>query len=551
MFCEPYPQVFYLIFSEYAPHLLYYSHIPAIIVSLAISFFIVSHNRGSLAGWVLAAIALCFSGWTLMDLFIWTQTDSRLVMYLWSNWFLFFSLLFVLSFYFLYTFTKKADMPFAYKLLFIVLLLPIILLSSTPYNLSLFDVANCNAIENSFMLSYSYLFSFAVFVAVIILAINRYFSASREGRGQVLYVSIGIIFFLLSFSIATFVASIANFFQSSPDTFALEQYGYFGMTIFIAVLTYAIVEYRAFNIKLIAAQALVAALIILIGSQFFFIRNPINYILNGITFFLVLGFGYLLVRSVEKEVEQREQLEALTEQLEHANERLKELDQMKSEFLSIASHQLRAPITAVQGYAANLLDGSYGVLPDYLRDPLNTIREATRLMVNSIEDYLNISRIEQGRMKYEKSEFDVADLAKKVVNELTPVAAKKNLALSINAPEDLVVTADIGKIKQVITNLVDNAIKYTNEGSVSVAVEQVDAKAKITITDTGVGIPPEEIGALFEKFKRARGANKVNTSGTGLGLYVAKQLIEGHGGAIRIESDGVGKGSRFIIELPI
>lgn len=551
MYCEPYPDTIYLIFSAHAPHLLYYSHLPAITVALLLSFFILSQNLRSFSAKVLAVIAVAFSAWSLMDLFIWTQTDSRLVMFLWSYWFFFFVLLFVLSFYFLYVFLKKRDLPFAHKLIFTALLLPIVLLSSTPYNLSYFDVVNCNAVENSLMLLYTYSVSLVIFIWLVFLSIRHYFSLAKNERGQALFASIGVILFLLSFSIATLVASIANFFQSSPDTFALEQYGYFGMTIFIAFLTYAIVQFKAFNIKMIAAQALVAALIVLIGSQFFFIQNPINYILNGITLVLVLGFGFLLVKSVEREVEQREHLEVLTKQLETANDRLKELDRLKSEFLSIASHQLRAPITAIRGYASNIVDGSYGPVPENLKEPLDTMQETTRLMTNSIEDYLNISRIEQGRMKYEKSQFDVADLAKKVVNELMPVANAKKISLSSVIPEDLMITADIGKIKQVITNLTDNAIKYTKQGEVKVSVEKADDKARIVISDTGVGISPEDIGGLFEKFKRARGANQVNTTGTGLGLYVAKQLVEGHGGTVKAESDGEGKGSRFIVELPV
>ena len=245
-----------------------------------------------------------------------------------------------------------------------------------------------------------------------------------------------------------------------------------------------------------------------------------------------------------------EAVQVANTKLKDANERLKELDHLKDEFLSIASHQLRAPMTAVRGYTANISDGSYGPVPDYLVDPLGTIQETSRLMINSIEDYLNISRIEQGRMKYEKSNFDFADLAKKVVNELIPVAEKRSLVLSIAAPEDLMINADIGKMKQVITNLVDNAIKYTEKGGVTVSLEKKEGRAVLTIADTGIGIAPEELGGLFEKFTRARGANKVNTTGTGLGLYVAKQLAVGNGGTIHAESDGVTKGSRFIVELP-
>lgn len=231
-------------------------------------------------------------------------------------------------------------------------------------------------------------------------------------------------------------------------------------------------------------------------------------------------------------------------------DQLAELDRLKDEFLSVATHQLRAPITAIRGYASNMADGTYGPAPDYFREPLSVMRESARLMANSIEDYLNISRIEQGRMKYEKSRFDIAGLAKKVVEELTPVAANKHLTLSYQGLDSSTVYADLGKMKQVITNLVDNAVKYTETGGITVSVEKTSAATRVTVADTGIGISAEEIGGLFEKFKRARGANRVNTTGTGLGLYVAKVLTEGNDGRVWVESEGKDKGSRFIVELP-
>jgi signal transduction histidine kinase len=246
-----------------------------------------------------------------------------------------------------------------------------------------------------------------------------------------------------------------------------------------------------------------------------------------------------------------QELKVANEKLATANDRLKELDQLKSEFLSIASHQLRAPLTAIRGYASLVLQGDYGVLPENLKEPLARVAESARVMASSIDDYLNISRIEQGRLKFEMAPVALGDLARKVVDELQPVAKQRHLALNFTPPaEEVTVSADVGKIKQVISNLVDNAIKYTEQGSVSIVVEKHGSGARITVSDTGIGIAKEEIGALFEKFTRARGANKVNTTGTGLGLYVAKQLVEGHKGKIWIESDGLGKGTRFIVELP-
>lgn len=264
-----------------------------------------------------------------------------------------------------------------------------------------------------------------------------------------------------------------------------------------------------------------------------------------------MPLAYTLVTNIRKEVRGRKQVQVLAESLEIANARLKQVDLMKSEFLSVASHQLRAPLTAIRGYTSNITEGSYGEVPAYLQSPLDVIEESSRLMANAIEDYLNISRIEQGRMKYEKSDFDIADLAHKVVTELEPVAQAKGLKLLFSTNGPAKVTADIGKMKQVITNLVDNAIKYTTAGNVTVAIDKNDTRTRISIVDTGVGIDAEDIDKLFSKFTRARDANKVNTTGTGLGLYVAKQLTEGNGGKVWVESDGIGKGSRFIIELPV
>jgi signal transduction histidine kinase len=248
-----------------------------------------------------------------------------------------------------------------------------------------------------------------------------------------------------------------------------------------------------------------------------------------------------------------EQLTITNQKLGEANDRLKQLDQLKSEFLSVASHQLRAPITAIKGYVANVLEDSYGAVPEYLKEPLEVVQESTRVMTSSIEDYLDVSRIEQGRMKYEMSSVDVTALARRASEELKPLAEKKGLVLSFTEAPEIIVEGDFGKIKQVFTNLIDNAIKYTENGSVAVSIVKDDTKkvARFMTNDTGIGIPADEIGKLFEKFTRARGANSVNTTGTGLGLYVAKSLVEGHGGTIHIESDGPGKGSRFIVELPL
>ena len=379
----------------------------------------------------------------------------------------------------------------------------------------------------------------------IFLFVKKLFASKDAQFKQMRLVLIG---FITTF----FLHLVFNFiFPAILENTNYIQFGALYTFPFIALTAYAIVRHKLFDIRAISIGIITFFLAVVTITGVVFAESLSILIFNASEFILVIIFSIWLIRSVTREVKQKEEIEKLAAKLKSANERLKELDQQKSEFLSIASHQLRSPMTAICGYISLILDKEFGAYPEKLRDPLERIDESSRLMINSIEDYLNISRIEQGRMKYDMSGFDITDLTHTVVQEYAPIAKKKELDLTFTGAEKVMVHADIGKIKQVIANLIDNAIKYTPSGSITVKATGFEDKARITITDTGIGIPKEEIGDLFNKFIRAREANKVNTSGTGLGLYVAKQMVEAHDGKVWAESDGKGRGSQFVIEFPI
>ncbi len=332
----------------------------------------------------------------------------------------------------------------------------------------------------------------------------------------------------------------------------IAPYGNILVTAYVIMVAYAILKHHLFSLKVIATELLIFALWIFIFVQTALADTLEEQIINGGLLFITLVVGVLLVRSVRREVATRKEIEHLAQNLKSANERLKELDQLKSEFVSIASHQLRSPLTAIKGYASMVLEGSYGTLPSGTKDAISKIFESSKLMTSSVEDFLNVSRIEQGRMKYEFSQVDISDIAKTSVDDLKSVASQKDLTLSFNKDVGKYVTSvDLGKMKQIFTNLIDNAIKYTKEGTVSVNLSRDGKKITATIKDTGVGISKEVLPKLFDKFVRARNANKVNVSGTGLGLYVAKELVEAHHGRIWAESEGEGKGTTFFIEIPV
>jgi signal transduction histidine kinase len=199
-----------------------------------------------------------------------------------------------------------------------------------------------------------------------------------------------------------------------------------------------------------------------------------------------------------------------------------------------------------------LLDGDFGPVEGEVKDAITKVYASTNDLVVLVGDYLDVSRIEQGRMQYDFSTFDLRDLAGTVVTELKPNIEKAKLQLDFDYDQngEFRVNADQGKIKQVVSNLIDNSVKYTPKGSIHVWIAHTrPGKVTLSISDTGVGIHPEVLPRLFEKFTRAPDASKTNIMGTGLGLYVAKKMIEAHHGQIWAEPAGVGKGSSFFIEL--
>ncbi len=243
----------------------------------------------------------------------------------------------------------------------------------------------------------------------------------------------------------------------------------------------------------------------------------------------------------------------LYKELQDANEKLKELDKLKTEFLSLASHQLRSPLTAIKGYTSMLLEGSFGEVNKNQKDAIDRVFESTNHLTKVVEDLLNVTKIEQGGMKYEMAPFDIKTAASDLARDLSITAEHKGLKLEFSSPEanPIMVNGDMEKIRQVMLNLIDNSIKYTEKGgTITVSVKKDPQYVVFSVTDNGMGISAETLPTLFKKFNRGEGG-KVNTGGSGLGLYLAKQIIEAHKGRVWAESAGAGKGSSFIFELAV
>lgn len=569
-------------FIQNNSNLLFYSHIPTAITALVLGFFVYFKNKknGFLASKILLLVALTFFLWSMLDLSLWISPDSRVIMFSWSiiNFIEMFSSLGTL--YFSYAFLEKKDISFKYKIIAILPIILFMLLSGTMFNLKGFDSQNCEA-EQGILRYYFYAFEIFVFLSLVFYLIRRIvISNNSKDRRVAVYFSIGVVFFLASFSGTNIIASITQNWE-------ILEYGLFGMPIFMAFLAYLIVEYKAFEIKLAGAQALVIGLSLLICSQFFFIRSQTNIILTAITAILSILFGYILVRSVKREIQQKEaleianrniverneQLQVLTGKLASANEQLLKLDAAKTEFISIASHQLRTPITAIKGFVSLVLEGSYGEISPGVQDALKKVYISSERLVHLIEDLLNISRIESGRMIFEFEKAEIGKLLEELHENFLLIANQQKFYLNLKLPAEPLpqVTMDSFKIRELVSNFIDNALKYTEKGGVEISAEVRDSGVvvdengfvivgkktafgkvvRITVADTGIGVPKDEIPNLFKKFSRGKDVSRLHAGGTGLGLYVGKAIAQAHHGQVWVESAGAGLGSQFIIEIPI
>jgi signal transduction histidine kinase len=399
-----------------------------------------------------------------------------------------------------------------------------------------------------FFILYSLYYVIYIGIAFFFL-FNEYKNSGESTRKiQIGFVTTGIL--LYSISATTLCLILPNYF-SIFDFTLLDAPSLF---FFIVPTVYAILKLHLFNVKIIATEFLVFILLLFLFVQIT-VSNGLQERLLGLVLLVLTAIvGIFLIKSVIKEVSQREKIEKIAKDLENANEHLRELDKQKSEFVSIASHQLRTPLTAIIGYTSMLLEGSYGKLSVSAIETVSKIHQSSRRLAGTIDDFLNISRIEHGKMSYMFSTVEIKDLLINLIDDFSSQVKLKKAELHFtdDGYDTYKVTADANKIRQVFSNLIDNAIKYGKEGQhidISLTKDFGTHKTRIAVRDNGIGLSQETISALFQKFSRAKDISKVYTEGSGIGLYIAQEMIKAHRGRIWVESAGEGKGATFFVEL--
>lgn len=370
--------------------------------------------------------------------------------------------------------------------------------------------------------------------------IKAYLEFSSEDKKKIEYFLLGIFIFYLGNTIFNIIL---------PSMFGIVRFYYIGdySAIFLLGFTsYAIVKRELFGAKVVLTTILVGLIAILLLFDIVILTEELLVqFFKGLLLVIFLYFGYLLIKSVLKEI-------LLRTELEKAYKELKRLDKAKSEFISIASHQLRTPLTAIKGYTSLIIEKMYGEPTTRMKEPLENIYISTERLIKLVNDLLSISRIEAGKIRAELEPVSLEEIIDNVVRELRGLAKNKNIYLRWEKPKKPLpkILLDREKSRQVILNVIDNGIRYTERGGVTIRIKVQDINYQIQVMDTGEGMTKREISHLFKTFTRGSAGQRTWTEGAGLGLYVGKKFVEMHKGKIWAESKGRGKGSIFYIELP-
>lgn len=373
--------------------------------------------------------------------------------------------------------------------------------------------------------------------------ILRFFLKAKDKilRLQTVYV-------FISFAIVIFIGGSAYLFAYNIDT--KFPFAYISGLIFPIMLFYAVSRHHLLGKKAVATEVLVGLAEFFVVMDIFF-SNSLKDVLLRVIFAIILAIvGVALIKSVRVEIKRREEVTGLVHSLEKANLRLQELDRQKTEFLSIASHQLRTPLSILKGYIELIKDGGYGKITKQIKEILNNMDESNEHLIKLVDEFLNISRIEQGRTKYTFTVFDLSHMVDSLVEELKMKIQDKKIRLLWSNNNPINITADEEKVRHVVYNFLDNAIKYSEEGNIKIVVEKEADGWAVMVDDEGLGFNKNDEVNFFQKFYRGENVKGTNVNGTGLGLYVCRKFIEAHGGKVWAHSPGLGKGCQFGFWLP-
>jgi signal transduction histidine kinase len=372
-----------------------------------------------------------------------------------------------------------------------------------------------------------------------VILLKNFFRSREFERIQFTYVAVSVI-------PPSIISLFTNLLFPAFGFFEFNWFGQLSALIMPVFITYAISRHHLMNIRVIGTELFAAIISVIFIVQILFSQTTSEVFIRTILFLLIAIFGLFLIRGTLREVET-----------------LRRLSQAKTEFISVASHQLRSPLTAIKGYVSMLLEGGFNSSPSESHQVLEKVYKSNERLIRLIDELLDISRIEEGRFEFTMEQLSFFPFICDIVDELQGAVDKSRLSLVFFPPKadppraensgnhEYFVSADSEKLRQAFQNLIDNAIRYTPKGEIKVWCEIRGNHIITAVSDTGIGMSKDDLTRIFERFSRGKASSHHHTEGAGLGLYIARKIVEAHKGKMWAQSEGPGKGSTFFVELPL
>jgi|GEM_PF-201092 len=523
-----------------------------------LGFLVYFNNKKSITNRTFLYFAIAAICWGIVNYLNYKFNSAVIVLWLlrlvifFAVWYCFF------LFRFFYVFPyEQFTFPRVYKYFIVPVVILTSILTLTPFIFpkinNLAPVGQVSQINpEKGIIIFGIVVFFLIFSSFFVL-LRKVYNATKVDQPKFIFLLIGaIITFVLHLIFNFIFPAFLNNQQFIP-------LGAVFIFPFAAFTSYAVIRHRLFNVRVLGTATLVVALSIVSFIEVALADNFALIVYRVCVLFAILVFGILLIRGVLKEVRQREEIAQMAEDVrrayaveKQAKEELEKLDKIKDQFLMITQHNLRTPLTSMMGYSDLLLQGIFGKQNKKTVEVLQKFQVLTQSMIKMVNDFLDMAQFQLGKgVLTLKSGVDLTLMMTEINTELEFKAKGKNVYLKFEKPEQPVfIRADREKLKASLFNIVDNAVKYTPQGGVTVKLES-NGMAKVTVSDTGIGIPPDKVGKIFDTmFERTEEAKKT-AMGTGVGLYLSGQIIRSHNGKVWAESGGIGKGSAFYVELPV
>ncbi len=510
-----------------------YSHLIPVSIALLLGIFVLVKSKFSFLANLFFLFIFGFSLWLIGDIPLWGAFGTyNLVTSIWSSMDLINIIFYLFGAYFFAVLVRNKDITIWEKIIFLAAALPAVWITYTGNSIADFYQPFCEATNNEWLTNYKLYTEVAVIAYIMIVTGIHLVRGKSSDRKQIVVVSLALIIFLTIFASTEYIASITGVYE-------INLYSLFVLPIFLALIIFSITNLRIFAYKSFGMQLLIYILLILVGSQFFFLESVTNKLLTILTFILSLFLGLVLARNIRKE-------EQMAVQLQIANEGQETL-------IHFMNHQIKGYLSKARSIFAELeTDEEYG---PFKPEALGMLKEGDSSLKEGIEfvqDILKASNIEKGTMAYNMESLDFKEIVNEMAEDQRKGAEAKRLKYSISIESgDYELRGDKNQLKEAVRNLINNSINYTPSGSIDINLVKIENKVHFTVKDTGVGLSEAVKPKLFTKGGRDKNSQSINVNSTGFGLSIVKGIVDAHHGRVWAESEGPGKGSTFTMELPI